>query len=203
MEIVDHPFSPGDLVAGHLALDLVNTVTARNGNPRDWLSGYATLREWAALTGSFAQGDLVRLAALAETEPAEAEAALRRLKDLREALHRIVSRRLQEGAPDPQDLRRLQGHWKAAAAAATLSPRPVWRAEISGLDLVRHRSAWEAVDLLESQDPARVRVCDGPDCGWLFVDTSKNNRRRWCDMKDCGNVAKARRHLAKLRTQGT
>jgi predicted RNA-binding Zn ribbon-like protein len=39
-----------------------------------------------------------------------------------------------------------------------------------------------------------VRECSGDTCGWLFVDTSRNHSRRWCDMEDCGNRAKARRH---------
>jgi hypothetical protein len=39
--IQEHTFQPRDLIAGHLALDLVNTVTARNAEPVDWLTGYA------------------------------------------------------------------------------------------------------------------------------------------------------------------
>ncbi|HEV2391667.1 MAG TPA: CGNR zinc finger domain-containing protein [Verrucomicrobiae bacterium] len=42
-----------------------------------------------------------------------------------------------------------------------------------------------------------MRLCQGDTCGWLFVDSSKNHSRRWCDMRDCGNRAKARRHRAK------
>lgn len=176
-------------------------MTARNGAPKDWLSGSSALRAWAGLTGRFSPRELERLAELEQAEPTEAEAALCRLKSLREALHRILGGLSREVAPDPATLRQLQAHWKAAAAAAILTPSPSWSAESSGLDLVRHRVAWQAVELLEKQDLSRVRICDGPDCGWLFLDSSKNNRRRWCDMKDCGNVAKARRHLAKVRAQ--
>jgi predicted RNA-binding Zn ribbon-like protein len=46
-----------------------------------------------------------------------------------------------------------------------------------------------------------VRVCAAEDCGWLFLDTSKNHTRRWCSMKSCGNRAKARRHYNKEKTQ--
>ncbi len=45
---------------------------------------------------------------------------------------------------------------------------------------------------------ARVKVCGG-EC-WLFLDTSRMGRRRWCDMKDCGNLAKVRRFRARERT---
>ena len=59
--------------------------------------------------------------------------------------------------------------------------------------------AKSAADLLTSERLARVRECAGGTCGWLFIDTSKNHSRRWCDMRDCGNVAKAKRHYHKKR----
>jgi predicted RNA-binding Zn ribbon-like protein len=43
----------------------------------------------------------------------------------------------------------------------------------------------------------RVKECPGENCGWLFLDTSKNGSRQWCDMKDCGNLAKVRRYRGK------
>ncbi|MBN1859137.1 CGNR zinc finger domain-containing protein [Candidatus Bipolaricaulota bacterium] len=59
--------------------------------------------------------------------------------------------------------------------------------------------ARSAADLLTSDERDRVRRCAGPDCGWLFVDISRNHSRRWCDMADCGNRAKARRSYARKR----
>ncbi len=56
-----------------------------------------------------------------------------------------------------------------------------------------------AAALLTSPRLALVRQCSGEECTWLFVDTSKNHRRRWCDMRDCGNRAKARRHYERVR----
>lgn len=204
MEAVEHIFTSSDLVAGNLALDLVNTVTARNGEPRDWLIGFGAVCDWAGFTGAFTGPELKRLNRLSVGEPAKAASALRRLRDLREAVHAVASARMRSEAPAPDSLARLERNWKDAAGAATFAPPlgvPAWTIDGSSLDLVRHRGAWEAVELLRRLDPSRLRVCDGPDCGWLFLDTSKNNRRRWCDMKDCGNVAKARRHMAKVRAQ--
>ncbi len=48
--------------------------------------------------------------------------------------------------------------------------------------------------LTAAQELERVELCPGEDCGWLFLDESKNRRRRWCSMETCGNRAKARRH---------
>ena len=49
-------------------------------------------------------------------------------------------------------------------------------------------------DLLTDGPLTTIRVCEGRSCGWLFLDTSRNRTRRWCDMKICGNRAKARRY---------
>jgi predicted RNA-binding Zn ribbon-like protein len=54
--------------------------------------------------------------------------------------------------------------------------------------------ARSAAELLQSEELGRVRRCDGEDCRWLFLDTSRSRNRRWCDMADCGNTAKVRRY---------
>src|SRR5207249_84080 len=59
-------------------------------------------------------------------------------------------------------------------------------------DIVR-----SAVDLLTSGERDRVKECASATCEWVFLDRSKNHSRRWCDMSDCGNRAKARRFHAK------
>jgi len=47
----------------------------------------------------------------------------------------------------------------------------------------------------------RLRICDNATCRWVFYDTSPTGRRRWCSMATCGNVAKARRHRARLKAR--
>jgi len=54
--------------------------------------------------------------------------------------------------------------------------------------------ATEALSLFCSPKAARIGVCEGGNCGWLFLDESRGKRRRWCDMNDCGSRAKARRY---------
>ena len=51
---------------------------------------------------------------------------------------------------------------------------------------------------LTSGHPDRFRICDDDTCRWIFYDTSRTARRRWCDMATCGNRAKAARHRAKM-----
>jgi len=58
---------------------------------------------------------------------------------------------------------------------------------------------WSAGDLLASAGDRRIRCCANDECLWLFIDQSKTNSRRWCDMQSCGNRAKAQRHYARSR----
>ena len=48
--------------------------------------------------------------------------------------------------------------------------------------------------------PERIRICANDTCRWVFYDTSRTARRRWCDMATCGNRAKQARHRARAKT---
>jgi predicted RNA-binding Zn ribbon-like protein len=59
-----------------------------------------------------------------------------------------------------------------------------------------------AADSLIASELARVHRCSDPRCPHVFIDTTKNGRRRWCDMATCGNRAKAARHRRRARDAG-
>jgi predicted RNA-binding Zn ribbon-like protein len=200
MTIISRAFSPGDLVAGHTALDLVNTVTARNTpTPRDWLDGYPRLLEWAKLANVAEERVLVLLRKQADESLDDAEGALTRLKQFREALHTAYGA-LIAGKRVPQLLvDEIDAIWREAHSRFRLEyseGRVVARANLerSGLDLIRDCVAGSAVELLRALPTDRARVCRGEACGWLFIDSSKGGQRVWCDMAVCGNAAKTRRH---------
>lgn len=56
--------------------------------------------------------------------------------------------------------------------------------------------------LTDKREFDRLKLCPGDDCGWLFIDETKNARRRWCSMETCGNRAKAARHYARSKSNG-
>jgi hypothetical protein len=60
---------------------------------------------------------------------------------------------------------------------------------VSAMSILMDRREWE-----------RLKMCPAHDCGWLFIDETKNSRRRWCSMETCGNRAKATRHYARQKT---
>ncbi|WP_245899044.1 CGNR zinc finger domain-containing protein [Nonomuraea indica] len=66
------------------------------------------------------------------------------------------------------------------------------RAERAG-DLAAALStvARQAVELLGGPQAVRIKECGAGTCTRLYVDTSRGRARRWCDMQECGNRAKA------------
>jgi predicted RNA-binding Zn ribbon-like protein len=70
-----------------------------------------------------------------------------------------------------------------------------WRADARDARLPLKRIALDALDLFGDPSISRLRRCDNTtSCGWLFIDTSKNQRRRWCAMETCGTADKMQRY---------
>jgi predicted RNA-binding Zn ribbon-like protein len=69
--------------------------------------------------------------------------------------------------------------------------------DILPLELPGLRVTAASLSLLKEFPAGRIKTCAAPDCGWKFMDQSKNRSRRWCDMAVCGNLAKARQYRAR------
>ena len=109
-------------------------------------------------------------------------------------------------APPSAALALLREHWiKAAAAQSFKFADGRLAIAVDGadddLDLVASIVAWRVVEHVLPAPEGRLRICQGTDCAWLFIDSSKAGRRRWCDMAVCGNSAKSRRFLARSRAR--
>jgi predicted RNA-binding Zn ribbon-like protein len=194
-----------DLVGGELCLDFVNTGSSRAVGPFvERLRRYDDLVRWGERTGALEPVQAQSLRAAAATDPAHAEHVLEEARALREAIYRVFRARCDGAPPAASDLALLN----SAAARATTAQQLI--ATESGFDVTwpetaaLERAWWpvatSALALLLSSDVARVKECAGENCNWLFLDASKNRSRRWCEMKDCGNRAKARRHYARRKT---
>jgi predicted RNA-binding Zn ribbon-like protein len=196
------------LHGGHPALDFVNTLDWRDrpaaeGGPEDMLVSYRALLAACRrldIIGAATQAELERAAL---QQPAEATAVLAAAVELREALYRIAQAVRQGRTAKPADLevlnRCLLRYPEGRVIAAANGGRLNWKSHGDGLELGSPLGAMARLgaDLLVTADPASIRCCAGPGCGWLFHDTSPNKRRRWCSMESCGNRAKARRHYQK------
>ena len=195
-----------NLIGGALCLDFTNTVGGRRdtGVIEDKLNGYSDLIAWSRHTGTLTEAEARNLTREAARRPAEANETFERAIALREALYRIFTALTEGSSPKAADIAVLNVELSQALAHSELVAAGEgftwsWSHRRDALDLVLWPIARSAAELLTSPDLARVRECAGDSCGWLFVDTSKNRSRRWCDMSDCGNRAKARRHYARAR----
>jgi predicted RNA-binding Zn ribbon-like protein len=204
------PAATVHLIGGRLCLDFVNSVGARHMSAgvmtiRDEkLNDYRDLIAWGWHAGLLSRFEATRLERAAARRPAVAARIFARAIRLRESLHHIATRAMAGSAPRRSQLAVLCRELAIARAAERLAWRGHaavwhWDRERSALDRVLCRVSQSAAELFTHGDLARLRVCGGDDCGWLFEDTSRNGRRHWCDMRDCGNVAKVRRFRVRQR----
>jgi predicted RNA-binding Zn ribbon-like protein len=193
--------------SGWVCLDFANTVGWHaSASPEEKLHSYADLGLWAFRSGLLTKAETRRLLRDAKDNPAQAERALRRAIELREAVYRIFVALIQGGAPAEEDLAgvnrtlaRLSGG--AGVKKAERGFEWAWNLDRTALDFPAGAVALSAAELLVSADRERVGQCaDERGCGWLFLDTTKNHSRRWCDSKECGN--RERQHRYYERTRG-
>ncbi len=193
-----------ELTGGRLCLDLVNTLDERGTErPRELLRRYEDLIGWGVQTGTIGAAQARALRTRAAGDPRAAERALARIVGVRETLFLVFSAVARRSALPVAALGRLDDLIGEAAGKRRLTHRRgrfAWSweaADPADLDRLRWMAVWSAAELLTSAEIDRVRQCAGAGCAWLFLDTSKNRTRRWCDMSVCGNRAKARRHYQK------
>lgn len=202
-ETTTHPAF--EWVGGRTCLDFANTVTwVGSEHINERLGRYGDLLEWAQTTGILDGPAIRRLRRSARAAPAAADAALQNAQALREAIHEVFLARAEtrEAAPGASTtLNRFLGQALGRLRLSVEGDACSWVFTEEGdeLDRMLWPVAWSAASLLTSDEVRLVRRCAADRCGWLFVDRSRNRSRRWCDMKACGNSAKARRHYARTR----
>jgi len=197
------------LHGGHLALDFVNTLDWRDrpvdeGGAQETVISYAALLAWCRRLGIIGSATLTALEAQAETAPAKAEAVRAEAVALREALHRLAQSARQGKSAKSADLDVLNTCLLRYPEGRTIAPASggfAWKSHGEGLKLGSPLGAIARLgaELLVTAEPGSIRCCAGPECGWLFHDSSPNKRRRWCSMESCGNRAKARRHYQRVK----
>jgi predicted RNA-binding Zn ribbon-like protein len=185
-----------------LCLDFANSVDDRTGDhPRDTLTGYADLVRWGWHASMLTDDERDRLLVTAEARQDEAAAVCARAIELRETIYRVFAAIAEGTEPASADLAAIQTAHLAALGHARLTRNGdryewVWN-EDPALDRPLWPIAMSAVELLTTDRLDRVKQCRSADCGWLFLDVSKNATRRWCSMDVCGSRAKMRRQYAR------
>ncbi len=169
------------LVGGRICLDFVNTAdwSPAGGLLKDTLVTAADVAVWCRAVGLDAASS--RHGTLAE------------LRAFRAALRRLLLRAIEGGSAAPNDLAPLNAALQSMEAPVLCSTGDGYGFG-SGVKLEQAVAVSAAGLLARAEDRVRLKYCPGEDCGWMFLDESRNRRRTWCAMDMCGNRAKARRH---------
>lgn len=194
-------------VGGFLCLDFVNTVGGRIESSggrsatchiiRDKLAGFQDLVQWSEAAGVLGHREASDLARRRRPNPGAAKIVIDRAVALREALYRICRCCVKGRTPLEADLHLFNAELVAAFAHERLyfSRGRFLRAcdEPGAPDRILWSVVRSAGEFFVSPALTSLRQCPGDECGWMFLDTSRNHSRRWCDMRICGNRAKIRR----------
>jgi predicted RNA-binding Zn ribbon-like protein len=194
------------LVGGMSVLDYLNTCDGRRPGTAlqevvDKLSNLEEIVHWFRHAGLIEPAEHERLVELVRGSSWQSLTAFKQLIGCREALYRLFLPIALNDRVDQVGLDELNAVLLETAGQRLLVPTPAgviwrWRACETLDDMTagfKGRLAVQAAGLLTSPDLSRLKACATPDCDWLFVDTSKNGRRRWCQMNVCGAKEKARR----------
>jgi len=191
-----------ELISGHPALDLVNTVSWRNDPERSTenLAEPHDLLAWAPRVTLLDEHRLAAIGIAMAQDGETAQRALGRIHELREALYEHLAGCI-DHPDEPPQIRpgsALHRAFSGAVTVSSLAGTPArWELQADDpLDLARIL-ALQTLDLLQTKPLGLLRRCDGDGCGWLFLDTTRNHSRRWCSSRDCGNRDRARRHYAR------
>ena len=196
-----------DLSGGHLALDLANTVS-RRGDParrKEHLGSFPDVISFLRQSKIVSPKQAKELSDAALRNSEEARRSFARIIHLREAIYRVFAAIAQRKAVAAADLAVINDFGVEALRHRALTPMNggygwQWTPDAKNpFDQFLWPLAKAATDLLTSEELKIVRFCEALDCEWLFLDSSRNRSRRWCDMKSCGNRAKARRHYERSR----
>ena len=188
-----------ELIAGPVCLDFVNTLDDRfSEHPKELLKSYIDLARFAEDTQILHTDDVDQLFALSQEHPQPAQRSLEAAIEMREAMYQVFWANVHKQPVPPPALVTLNQYIRGAGQHAQLAPLNdhfEWKFDEarSDFDAPLWPIARSAADLLASEDLALVHACAADTCQWLFLDTSKNHQRRWCNMKLCGNRAKFQR----------
>lgn len=195
------PKTPFEYTGGNLCLDFANTVNYRTDTERrkELFTDYARLLQWGEESGAISRKTSDHLQQLAAEAPGNAQSALRAAIQLRDVIYDIFASITHRHGIPSTALAILNKAVQCAFEHAQIANSNrhfawEWVLPERSLDAMTWPVARAAAELLTSGELALVRQCAAEDCAWLFLDKTKNHRRRWCDMKTCGNRSKARRY---------
>lgn len=185
-------------IGGNLALDFVNSTSshATVGASDHLMPGYGNLLDWCEQAGLVSEEEARRMQLVAGRNARDAAAIRSRATTLRTALHAAVLALINDTLVAPEHLETLSTEITAARNMQQLVATPdrvewAWQNR-TALDRPLAEIALHAESLLGSDRTALLRHCAAPACERVFLDTSRNGRRRYCTSEGCGTRERVR-----------
>jgi len=188
------PIAAIRLDGGRPCLDFVNSIHDRYAaEVEDYIATPERFIEWCLRAGVLGPHEDIAT----PVSTAERATLMRKVRALRQHLHTLLASRI-DGLTPPEEAVRHIDQWLHRAWANQSfgsDGRMHWRGDAFDVLLPLQRVALDALDLINATPAGQLRRCDNVStCGWLFLDTSKNQRRRWCAMETCGTEFKMGRY---------
>jgi predicted RNA-binding Zn ribbon-like protein len=187
-----------------LFVTFANTLEYTRGLPSDHVAEPAALLAWLKENGLLNERGQATEAQRLRRDPAEAQRRMERFRYLRTLVHAIAERANDGHRPTREQIRNLNHilrhglHYHQLVSDAEGNRYSV--AQVGDhLDQARATIASSLANFLAQDDPHRLRTCANNGCREVFIDRSPTGRRRWCDMRICGNRAKVARHRSRAR----
>ena len=187
-----------------LFVTFANTLEFTNGIPTDHVAEPAALLAWLRENGLISERGRASESARLRRDPREGERRLERFRYLRNLVHAIADRVNDGHAPTRDQVRDLNHilrhglHYHQLVSEADGARYSVSQVG-DHLDQARATIASSLANFLAQDDPHRLHTCANEGCREIFIDRSPTGRRRWCDMRVCGNRAKVARHRSRAR----
>ncbi|MEO6444335.1 MAG: CGNR zinc finger domain-containing protein [Gemmatimonadaceae bacterium] len=195
-------------IGERLWLDFVNTDDVRRGARIDMLRDFDALAHFLEVAGVLEGERLSGMRRRAQQQPAGAAAALLDARRIRLALRALAERGNGSEKARADALSEINRVLGRSAGTRRVEARgngsfsrvfvPVGDAFAALIIPVIESAA----DSLIGGELTRIRRCGAPRCSRVFHDSTRNGRRRWCEMSTCGNRAKAARFRARERGDG-
>jgi predicted RNA-binding Zn ribbon-like protein len=192
-------------VGERLCLDFVNTLSDWN-NPEaaiDRIPDFDSFVTWLAFARTLARDEIKWEIGFESADEEIKQRVMADVRCLREKIHSVFYPIIKGSRPDSAVLSQI--YTILSNVVLFVKPEPCGKAEWNSSHVrilkpsgLLYPIAFSATRLLVDDCLCYVKNCGDASCGWFFLDCSKSHKRRWCDMKTCGNRNKARRHYAKM-----
>jgi predicted RNA-binding Zn ribbon-like protein len=168
-------------IGGHMAIDLLNTVSIVNGEVVDSLQSEADVKKW--LSENSVVGDSKELKnQFSDLVPT--------IRELRETVRQLFISRKEGKQTNVETLNAYLQYGASYLQLVSVGKEQYGLKRMRKIETVEQLLApiaEAAAELLAMNDFSRVRKCESADCVLWFYDTTKSHKRRWCSMAICGN----------------